>query len=98
AFAPLRRAALRERARAGLAGVSRAKLVRGDSLAREAEGFAALGRQTEAVERLALATANWQAARAEVKKTIKPIGVKEAVQGTVAQLARAVASRDVETV
>ena len=70
AFAPLRRAALSERARAGLAGVSRAKLVRGDSLAREAEGLAVLGRQTEAVDRLALATANWQAARAEEDSTV----------------------------
>ena len=99
AFAPLRRAALNERARAGLAGVSRTKLARGDSLAREAEGLAALGRQSEAVERLALATANWQSARADVKpKVIKPIGVNEAVQGTVARLAQAVGSRDVEAI
>ena len=99
AFAPLRRAALDARARASKAGATRAALAMGDSLAREAEGLAALGRQSEAVERLAATATRWQTARTQAQqKPVPPVGVRQAAEGTASRLAQAVASRDVEAI
>jgi hypothetical protein len=100
AFAPLRRAALDLRASASQAGAAPAALTLGDSLARDAEGLAALGRQAEAVERLAAATAHWQEARerAERRKAAQPVDVATAAEGIATRLAEAVASRNVERI
>jgi hypothetical protein len=99
AFAPLRRAALDVRTRAGLAGATVATLAAGDSLAREAEGLAAMGRQSEAVDRLGAAARQWQAAREAIKqRPVRPVTAREAAQAAVTRLEQAVASRDVEAV
>jgi hypothetical protein len=107
AFAPLRRAALEVRTRAGLSGARPATLAVGDSLAREAEGLAALGHQSEAVERLAAATAKWQDAQAaaaasaaarQKKKAAQPVDVRTATEAITLDLAQAFDSRDVTAV
>jgi hypothetical protein len=100
-FAPLRRSALDTRSRASQAGATASLLAAGDSLAREAEGLAALGRHAEAVERLAAATTQWQAARDRAsarKKPAQPVDLRTAAQAVATHLADAVAAKEVEAI
>jgi hypothetical protein len=100
-YAGLRRAALSVRFNAGAVGATPALLASGDSVAREAEGLAAVGRQSEAVERLATATDHWSKARDRAlarKKPAPPVDVRTIVQGAATSLAQAVAAEEVESV
>jgi hypothetical protein len=96
-FAPLRQAALGVRIRAATAGVTARQLAGGDSLARQAEGLAAMGRQSAAMEHLAAATEQWETALKAVKpKRVAAPDLRQVARGTVTQLAQAVRARDAD--